>query len=47
MPLKSGKENIGENIKTEEKAGRPKRQALAIALSKAYGPKKKKKKEKK
>ena len=34
MPLdKSGsKESIGRNIKTEESAGKPKRQAVAIAL---------------
>lgn len=35
MPLYSGKENIGRNIKTEMGAGKPKRQAIAIALSKA------------
>ena len=35
MPLdKSGsKESVGKNIKAEMKAGRPKRQAVAIALS--------------
>jgi len=35
MPLnKSGsKESVGENIKTEESAGKPAKQALAIALS--------------
>jgi hypothetical protein len=35
MPLdKSGSKNsIGKNIKTEEKAGKPKRQAVAIALN--------------
>jgi hypothetical protein len=35
MPLdKSGSaESIGKNIKAEEKAGRPKKQALAIALN--------------
>jgi hypothetical protein len=34
MPLdKSGsKKSIGKNIKTEENAGKPKRQAIAIAL---------------
>lgn len=33
MPLLSGKENIGRNIQTEEEAGKPRRQAIAIALS--------------
>lgn len=33
MPLKPGKKNIGKNIKTEEKAGKPKKQAVAIALN--------------
>jgi hypothetical protein len=35
MPLdKSGTaQSIGKNIKTEEKAGRPKKQAVAIALN--------------
>jgi hypothetical protein len=35
MPLdKSGtKESVGKNIKTEMKAGKPKKQALAIALN--------------
>jgi len=35
MPLYPGKENIGKNIKTEMGAGKPRRQAIAIALSKA------------
>lgn len=33
MPLKPGKKNIGHNIKTEEQAGRPQKQAEAIALN--------------
>ena len=43
MPLKKGrsKKIIGENIATEIKAGTPKDQAIAIAMSKA-GKKKKK-----
>ncbi|EOU9618848.1 hypothetical protein ACOJM8_000945 [Klebsiella aerogenes] len=43
MPLKNGKSKkvIGENIATEIKAGKPKDQAIAIAMSKA-GKKKKK-----
>lgn len=40
MPLLPGKKNIGANIKTEEAAGKPRNQALAIALSTAYGKKK-------
>ena len=42
MPLKKGKSKkvISSNIKTELKAGRPKRQAVAVAMSKA-GKKKK------
>ncbi|HHT0548925.1 TPA: hypothetical protein ACTW9E_001505 [Klebsiella michiganensis] len=43
MPLKKGKSKkvIGENIATEIEAGKPKDQAIAIAISKA-GKKKKK-----
>jgi hypothetical protein len=37
MPLdKSGsKESIGKNIKTEEAAGRPKKQSIALAINTA------------
>jgi hypothetical protein len=37
MPLKSGKSNkaVSANIKTEVAAGKPQKQAVAIALSKA------------
>lgn len=40
MPLLKGKKNIGKNIKRELAHGKPKRQAIAIALSVA-GKKKK------
>ncbi|MEP9039486.1 hypothetical protein ABKU91_20830 [Enterobacter hormaechei] len=44
MPLKKGKSKkvVGENIATEIKAGKPKDQAIAIAMNKA-GKKKPKK----
>lgn len=44
MPLRKGKSKkvIGENIATEMKAGKPKDQAIAIAMNKA-GKKKPKK----
>lgn len=37
MPLKTGssRKAIGDNIKTEEAAGKPPKQAIAIALDKA------------
>lgn len=37
MPLKKGtsKKTIGKNIKTEEAAGKPRKQAIAIALDTA------------
>lgn len=45
MPLKKGKSRkiISDNIKTEMDAGRPKKQAIAIAMSKAGKGRKKKK----
>jgi len=45
MPLKSGKskKTISDNIKTEMNAGRPQKQAIAIAYSKAGKGRSKKK----
>lgn len=46
MPLKKGrsKKVISSNIKTEMAAGKPQRQAIAIAMSKAKKTRKKSKK---
>ena len=43
MPLLSGRKNVGKNIKTEIASGKARKQAIAIALSKAGLSKKKSK----
>jgi hypothetical protein len=44
MPLLKGKANVGRNIKTEEAAGKPRKQAIAIALNVAGKSRRKKRK---
>lgn len=46
MPLKKSKSKkaVGQNIKTEMKAGKPQKQAIAIALNTQREAKKKKRK---
>jgi hypothetical protein len=40
MPLFRGKKNVGRNIKTEMAAGKPQKQAIAIAMNVAGKDKK-------
>ena len=40
MPLKKGKQNIGKNIETLQKEGKPHDQAVAIAINVAKKKKK-------
>lgn len=49
MPLIKGfsKKSIGKNIRTELKAGKPRKQAIAIALATARKARNKRKKRKK
>jgi len=42
MPLYKGQKNIGRNIKTEMAHGKPRKQAIAIAMNVAGKSKKKK-----
>ena len=44
MPLLPSKKNVGRNIETEQKHGKPHKQAVAIALSHARAGRKAKKK---
>jgi hypothetical protein len=41
MPLLKGKKNVGKNIETEIAHGKPRKQAIAIALNFAGAKKKK------
>jgi hypothetical protein len=41
VPLLKGKKNVGTNIQTEMAAGKPRKQAIAIALNVAGKRKKK------